>query len=377
MSNEMSSVIAEQTGKDEVINLMANLTANRIADAINGISNVVDGLEKNVKTKRAAAQITSHLKYAVALIGDFQKAIEQQVRELARLHTLIADDADKLQVAEKELSDARLELEAVTAVKDDLAKEVSDIRGLVVQREEELAGTRTELNTVLRQRDEEATKKIELPILSAQQPAASTGFWVINREWHDWFIAEHMLTLRGSMLDRASYEQALRVEVCKLAGNNGLNTDIREIHTKVVIVDWDGFFATEGDGPSRFGPVFSAGTLKLLPVEVAQPEEPKVPLLLAENQPQLGRKVWALNQQYFNWYVGKFPSHANMNDINNRNQFRTTLATHMNEKLGLLAGAKLPILIIDWDMSPAGTLFFVTPEIDLTPFVTKPKPYAY
>lgn len=321
-------------------------------------------------------------------IADLEKAAKAHEKIVSDL-TMERDAIEEVKKATfQEANDLRALLkqsgEELVAVRGQLASSqlrASALHDLIGQREQELTGTRVELNNALRQLDgtHQEAKDVkrqpsEVPLLAIEQPGANSGFWVVNRDWHDQVVERDIILLR-SREDREKYEGQLRNAVMALARSNGLNKDIREMFCKVVLVDWDDFFKQNSEGATRFGPVFSAGTLKLLELgsQETKPEEPKVPNILSDKQPQMDRKVWLLNNEFIKWFKEKNSSWQSMEMLPNRNFFRVAVAERINAMLGKDPTAKLPIVVIDWDMATTDMVWFVTPEVDMTNYILKGK----
>lgn len=263
----------------------------------------------------------------------------------------------------------------ICQMRDIVAQEssVAELCNLIEQREEELARCRGELQAALQKNETaellgDVSHHFKSPaLLAPEQKGAEQGFWLISREWHDDVVGAHSLDI-ATINGRLNYLALLRAAVAKLAMEITEGLTLKDFASLGVIVEWDSHIAAEEGGDKGYGPVFCAGTVKLLPknLEVVEPQPPKEPHFLGESEyPEDG--IYAVSPAWVAWYGQIFPNLTNFGLVGDRNNFRNYLATTIKEWLKLLPKSKTPIVIIDWDYSSSnGVLYFVTPGISLT-----------
>lgn len=199
-------------------------------------------------------------------------------------------------------------------------------------------------------------------LLAPEQRGADNGFWVISREWHDYAMGSHDIDL-NQRSGREKYLIMLRHDVAKLAAIANPE-GIESVAVMMVMVEWDSHMLAEEKGDNRYGPVFSSGTLKLLP-EQNKPAEPVKPVEPPCAVPDKfdASGLYLLNEDWRRWFMIEHPSYANLDRITNRNYMRSVLSISVGRMLKVTG--KSPVIVVDWDAAASiGGTYFSVPEHD-------------
>lgn len=238
----------------------------------------------------------------------------------------------------------------------------ADLKRMLAEREETLKETREELNTALGGSPTPPASTERVGLLAADQSGVIGGFYLINREWHDNVVRNGRMLLNLPE-HRKRYEGLLAGEVLQLATANYPEQKFGHVST---LVGWDMFLEWDmREEGYAHGPIFSAGNVKFAKaVEAPQeePEAPKEPALLANEQPQIHNGLFMLNNEWRHWYL-KNHNYLDISSINDRCTFRDAVSKAIKVATGIEETQPDPIVIIDWDTACAtGNIFFVAPS---------------